>query len=530
MPFDSTPRMTPLARVSFLPGIYVPTAENTLFMPVRALGAPQTTCTGSPPASTMQTLSRSALGCCLASMTEATTKPSYLRAGSSTDSTSRPTRVSVSTISLSEAEVSRWSLSQERVNFIAIQQRGVRIRSPAQSPGERRDVERLEAIVIDPAQVRVEEVAQIRQAVFEHRQAIEADAPSEALIDLRVEAAIRKHIGMDHAAAEDFEPILALAEPDLPAGTAALDVDLERRRSERKEAWTEAHADMRHFEESLAEFLQHPLEVGERRALIDHQAFDLMEHRRMRLVGIAPIGAAGADDPDRRLLGEHRAHLHRARVGAQNLPFALVIRLEEERVVHLERRMAGREVELGEIVVVAFDVRPLGDGEAHLSENGGDLVHHLADRMDAPSLGAGQRDGQGDVERLALELRLEGRALEHRAPRRQRLRDLILQRVDGCALRLALVRRKLTKRREQCGNRSFLAERGDARRLERVFIRRAFNLGQRLPFKGGKVRHSSRTPGEAAAFSVSTGGGSRALAQFSPGSLIRPEPVLPDAL
>ena len=29
--------MTPLASVSFLPGIYVPTAENTPFMPVRAL-------------------------------------------------------------------------------------------------------------------------------------------------------------------------------------------------------------------------------------------------------------------------------------------------------------------------------------------------------------------------------------------------------------------------------------------------------------------------------------------------------------
>ncbi len=38
MPFDSTPRMTPLASVIFLPGIYVPTAENTPFMPVRAFG------------------------------------------------------------------------------------------------------------------------------------------------------------------------------------------------------------------------------------------------------------------------------------------------------------------------------------------------------------------------------------------------------------------------------------------------------------------------------------------------------------
>ncbi len=73
--------MTPLASVMFLPGMNVPTGENTLFMPVRALGAPQTTCTGSPPASTMQTRRRSALGCCLASITRATTKPLVFRAG-----------------------------------------------------------------------------------------------------------------------------------------------------------------------------------------------------------------------------------------------------------------------------------------------------------------------------------------------------------------------------------------------------------------------------------------------------------------
>ena len=71
--------------------------------PVRAFGAPQTTWTGSPPASTMQSRSRSAFGCCLASMTRATTKPLYLALGSSMLSTSRPIRVRVSAISPSEA-------------------------------------------------------------------------------------------------------------------------------------------------------------------------------------------------------------------------------------------------------------------------------------------------------------------------------------------------------------------------------------------------------------------------------------------
>ena len=155
---------------------------------------------------------------------------------------------------------------------------------------------------------------------------------------------------------------------------------------------------------------------------------------------------------------------------AQKLALALCIGLEKERVVHLARRMAGREVELGEIVVVALDVRPFGDGEAHLGENGDDLVHHLADRMDAPGLDAGQGNRQRDVERLALELGLKRRALEHRAPRRERFRDLILQRIDGRALRFTLVRRELAERGEQRGNRSLLAERSDARGLERAFV------------------------------------------------------------
>src|SRR5208282_759839 len=153
---------------------------------------------------------------------------------------------------------------------------------------------------------------------------------------------------MDHAAAKDFEPVLAFAETDFPARTTALDVDLHRGRGKGEEARTEAHADLWHFEERLAELLQHPFEVRERRALIDDEAFDLVEHRRMRLVGVTPIGPARADDADRRLLGEHRAHLYRARMGAQNLALAIMrVGREKERVVHVARRVAEREVELG---------------------------------------------------------------------------------------------------------------------------------------------------------------------------------------
>src|SRR4051812_15294015 len=56
MPRLSTPRILPMPSVMFLPGMKAPGGTNTPFMPARALGAPQTTCTGSPdPVSTMHT-------------------------------------------------------------------------------------------------------------------------------------------------------------------------------------------------------------------------------------------------------------------------------------------------------------------------------------------------------------------------------------------------------------------------------------------------------------------------------------------
>ena len=182
---------------------------------------------------------------------------------------------------------------------------------------------------------------------------------------------------------------------------------------------------------------------------------------------------------------------------AQELALAIRVGGEKERVVHLARRVAGREVELGEIIVVGLDVRPFGDRKAHVGENGDDLVHDLADRMDAPGLDSGQANRQRHVDRLALELRLEGGVFQHRALRSKRLRDLVLQRVDGRAMRLALVGRELAERGEQRRNRSLFAERGDAHGFERAFVVRRVDRGERLPFEGGEIGHGGPIPSQA---------------------------------
>ena len=99
----------------------------------------------------------------------------------------------------------------------------------------------------------------------------------------------------------------------------------------------------------------------------------------------------------------HGADLHRRGVGAQEHLLAVGPRLQEEGVVHLARRMAEREIERGEIVVVGLDVRPLGDGEAEIGEDRRDLVDHLADRVDAAGFERRGADRQGHVDPLGFE-------------------------------------------------------------------------------------------------------------------------------
>src|SRR5262245_28866444 len=249
MPRLSTPRIFPTARVIFLPGMNAPGGTKTPFIPARALGAPHTTCTGSPsPVSTRHTRSRSALGCGSAEMTRAIENGDSWLPRSATLSTSRPTMVSLSTIAASGAPVSRCSLSQASVNFIAathdrrLREWTVPCRkacansvSPAQAAGEGGKLERAKTIVGEPANVRFKERPQIRNAVFEHGNTIDAESPGEPLIFVGVEPAIAQYIGMHHSAAENLHPILAFAEADLPLLALALNVHFKRRLGEWKE-------------------------------------------------------------------------------------------------------------------------------------------------------------------------------------------------------------------------------------------------------------------------------------------------------
>ena len=143
--------------------------------------------------------------------------------------------------------------------------------------------------------------------------------------------------------------------------------------------------------------------------------------------------------------------------------------------MHLARRVAGREVEGGEIVVVGLDVRPLGDAEAEIGEDGGDLVDDLADRMDAAGLQRCATHRQGDVDRLRGQPVDEVLLLEDGAAGGERLADPVLEAVQRRSHDLALLRRHGAEALHQFGNAALLAQRGDALGFQRRFIGRFGN-------------------------------------------------------
>ena len=161
------------------------------------------------------------------------------------------------------------------------------------------------------------------------------------------------------------------------AAAEAGDVDLDARLGEREEVRADADVAVG-AEDRPGERQQRPVEVGEGDPLADRQALDLVEHRRVGGVGVAAVDAPGNDDEDRRLLRLHPADLHRRGVGAQEHVAragrhrqrravgadelgvgAERARVDVEGVLEQPRRMPGRVVERGEVVVVVLDLGPL---------------------------------------------------------------------------------------------------------------------------------------------------------------------------
>ena len=259
-------------------------------------------------------------------------------------------------------------------------------------------------------------------------------------MDRRIKTAIAQHVRMNHAAAEHFKPVRALADFDDAAGALTLHVHFRRRLREREEVRPEARGDVIDFEESLHEIHEAAFQVAHMNALLDDEAFDLVEHRRVSRVPVIAEHPARHEDADRRLLAHHGAHLHRTRMGTEHFRQRVVSLLQKEGVMCLARRMAFRKVQCGEVVPVILDVRTFGHAEAHVAEDRGDLLENLHHRVQR-ALPRQRRGRQRQVDLFAHQLGLKGFGLQRALAAAHGLFNPGLEGIEGRALLLALFRR-----------------------------------------------------------------------------------------
>src|SRR5690606_16272219 len=292
IPSLATPRIfTGLMEKS--PGSLAPGSAQGTLRPVATFGAPHTIWRSLPsPASTWHTRSLSASGWGSTLRTSATTTPAKGGATDAASSTSRPAMVSSSAIRAESQSGEQNARSQFSGNLISC--------SPASA-----------SELLEEAQVVLVEHPQVADAVAQHGQALDAGPEGETDVALGIQADVAHDVRMHLPRPADFQP----AARERPVGEAH--VDLGRRLREREVRRPESHVDVVALEELRQEVGVDALQVGKADVVVHPQPLDLVEHRRMRRVGVDPVGLAWRDDPDRRLVGARVADLHGAGVRAQ---------------------------------------------------------------------------------------------------------------------------------------------------------------------------------------------------------------------
>src|SRR5215471_2267950 len=402
MPSESVPRILAALMVR-PPGKVAPGGAKAVRRPATALGAPQTTEKRLSGRTTRQRRLRCPAGvtprsCSMASISPMTTPDSPSTRGRIA-ATSIPALTRRSAIVAGGRSVSTNSRSQRYEIFTACP-------SP---PAVRRCRE-----LREEAHVVLEEQADVVDLVLEDGHALHAHAKGPARDFLRVVAHVAQDVGMHHARAQDLDPPPMFAEP--AAGAAALEAEHVRLRGglrEGEERGAEAHARARP-EHLAGEVVEGALEIGHGDVAIDGEAFDLVEHGRMRGVrDVVPEHLARADDAHGRTLRLHGADLYGRGVSAQHGVGGHV-----EGVLHVARGMIVGKIERAEVVVVGLHLGPLRHGEAEPLEDGDELFLHADDRMHGA--GSGEPAGKGEIHvargaGLAMLFRLERLATRGRS-------------------------------------------------------------------------------------------------------------------
>ena len=159
--------------------------------------------------------------------------------------------------------------------------------------------------MLQESHIVLKQQSDIVDTVLQHRDPLNTDTECDAGVDVRVNSAVLQNLGMDHAAAEHFNPAGMLAQAAaLSAAFKAADVHFNARFREGEIAGTEPCTHVR-VKDLLHKLIQHALQVTQGNALVHHKAFHLVEHGRMGRVAVGAENPSGNQHLDRRLLHIH---------------------------------------------------------------------------------------------------------------------------------------------------------------------------------------------------------------------------------
>ncbi|MCY1236890.1 hypothetical protein D9M72_495650 [compost metagenome] len=218
----------------------------------------------------------------------------------------------------------------------------------------------------------------------------------------------------------------------------------------------------------------------------------------MGSIGIHAVGLARNNDANRFVTAFlvtdgsellHRVHLHRRGMRAQKFALALLVCIEEERVMHFARRMAFREVQRREIVIIGFDIRTFGDRETHIRKDRGDFIDNLRNRVNAAARCSAFTNRQSHVDLFALKARGNRLLAQLCFALSQCFGDAVLQTIDRRSLRLTLFWRHGTQRLQLLRDSTLFAKCCDAHRFNRLLIAGSDDFAKNSLFELFKIAH-----------------------------------------
>src|SRR5919199_188625 len=237
--------------------------------------------------------------------------------------------------------------------------------------------------LLEEAQVIGEVQANIVDAGLHHVDPLDAKAAREPTELLGIVATVTQDVGVDHPTAAQLEPAGVLTDTAAFAHAYVTGyVELCARLREREVARTEPHTCPLAVN-PLRKGIQGPFEVAHRNIAADRQEFELGELSLMACRDLLIAVAFARQQDPHRFGGKPAHHMNLARRGvrSQHNPILIRVRANIERILHIARRMVGREVQELIVVEVALDFPAFPDAEAHLAEDALDLTQRLCHRM-----------------------------------------------------------------------------------------------------------------------------------------------------